>query len=146
MSSITNTPRRRNTETNELPWQNWELAGALLVVALVLAVLIAGGWHMTHHIAESALKLSELDAAPAAPQPAAAGKEDVSRSRRTRTPYETCFESIQLCQALGPAAPTDPCGVDCLQGNCYDGRGNWKMMGPVDFQQYGQGEYIGHAR
>lgn len=52
--------------------------------------------------------------------------------------------SIQLCQALGPAAPYDVHGVDCVQGGC--GELGWCAMGSVPWQEYAQGEYVGHER
>jgi polysaccharide biosynthesis/export protein len=51
---------------------------------------------------------------------------------------------ITLCQALGPAAPYNICGVDCADGRCC-GRG-WEAMRAIDWQAYAQGEYVGHAR
>ena len=52
---------------------------------------------------------------------------------------------IQLCQALGPAAPYPVWGVDSTVSG---GRGEvtWDARGPVDWQAYAQGEYVGHAR
>ncbi len=51
--------------------------------------------------------------------------------------------NILLCQALGPAAPYDICGVDCAACNC--GR-RWEQMRAIEWQAYAQGEYVGHAR
>ncbi len=56
---------------------------------------------------------------------------------------------IQLCQALGPAAPCPIMGVDCFangpcSGKCGDCR--WGAMGPINWQAYAQGEYVGHWR
>jgi polysaccharide export outer membrane protein len=52
---------------------------------------------------------------------------------------------IELCQALSPAAPNPVTGVDCVaNGGC--GENGWDAMGPIDWQQYAQGEYVGHAR
>jgi polysaccharide biosynthesis/export protein len=56
---------------------------------------------------------------------------------------------IQLCQALGPAAPCPIMGVDCFangpcSGKCGDCR--WRAMGPINWQAYAQGEYVGHWR
>lgn len=50
---------------------------------------------------------------------------------------------IRLCQALGPAAPWPIGGVDCATGNCGQG---WEAMRMIRWQQYAQGEYVGHAR
>ncbi len=49
-----------------------------------------------------------------------------------------------IAQALGPAAPYPIYGIDCVHGNCNDS--GWKAMGPVDWQRFGQGEYIGPHR
>lgn len=52
--------------------------------------------------------------------------------------------NILLCQALGPAAPFDICGIDCCDCNCR--RRGWEAMRAIDWQAYAQGEYVGHAR
>jgi polysaccharide export outer membrane protein len=52
---------------------------------------------------------------------------------------------IQLCQALGPAAPHAIWGVDSTAG-CGQGELTWKARGQVDWQAFAQGEYVGHAR
>ncbi len=53
--------------------------------------------------------------------------------------------SLQLCQALGPAAPHAISGVDCVSGgNC--GELGWEAMRMINWQSYAQGEYVGHAR
>lgn len=53
---------------------------------------------------------------------------------------------VQLCQALGPAAPCDIRGVDCAccRGPCHC-RG-WEAMRAIAWQAYAQGEYVGHER
>jgi polysaccharide export outer membrane protein len=53
--------------------------------------------------------------------------------------------NIHLCQALGPAAPHPIWGVDSTIG-CGQGEVTWKARGPVDWQSFAQGEYVGHAR
>lgn len=52
--------------------------------------------------------------------------------------------TVRLCQALGPAAPYDIQGIDCATGTC--GPQGWANMGPIPWQEYAQGEYVGHAR
>lgn len=60
---------------------------------------------------------------------------------------EAAGGEIQLCQGVGPDAPNVVPGVDCLNGNCnFDRRHGWQQMGPIGFQQYGAGEYVGPAR
>ncbi len=53
--------------------------------------------------------------------------------------------TIQLCQALGPAAPCDIPYVDCSCCN-WCRRGGWEMARAMYWQAYAQGEYVGHAR
>jgi polysaccharide export outer membrane protein len=60
----------------------------------------------------------------------------------SRTPEER--REILLCQALGPAAPYNVCGVDCAEGNCA--RRGWEAARAIAWQAYAQGEYVGHAR
>jgi len=60
----------------------------------------------------------------------------------SRTPEER--REILLCQALGPAAPYNFCGVDCAEGNCS--RRGWEAARAIAWQAYAQGEYVGHAR
>jgi polysaccharide export outer membrane protein len=50
---------------------------------------------------------------------------------------------VQLCQALGPAAPCNICGVDCAMCNCRCG---WEAARLIAWQAYAQGEYVGHER
>ena len=50
---------------------------------------------------------------------------------------------VQLCQALGPAAPCNVCAVD--GSTCCPGRG-WEAARLIQWQQYAQGEYVGLDR
>jgi hypothetical protein len=56
--------------------------------------------------------------------------------------------NIQLCQALGPAAPNNICAVDC--STCRSGRNcrcrGWEAARLIAWQAYAQGEYVGHER
>ena len=52
-------------------------------------------------------------------------------------------EKIRLCQALGPAAPCNICGVDCSRGGPCRG---WESARAIAWQAYAQGEYVGHHR
>jgi polysaccharide export outer membrane protein len=63
---------------------------------------------------------------------------------------EVSTSPIQLCQAYGPAPCGDACerpisGVDCRGG---DGCGElrWNAWGPIPWQAFAQGEYVGPAR
>jgi polysaccharide export outer membrane protein len=59
------------------------------------------------------------------------------------TPDAAATESvIQLCQALGPAAPCPIRAVDC--GTCC--RQGWECARIMAWQAYAQGEYVGHER
>lgn len=51
---------------------------------------------------------------------------------------------IELCQALGPAAPYPILGLDCANGAC--GELGWNAARPIDWQRFAQGEYLGHPR
>ncbi len=69
-------------------------------------------------------------------------EQEMSKARRVDSRF-------QLCQALGPAAPCPIMGVDCAVNgpcgcDCRDRR--WRAMGPIDWQAYAQGEYVGHWR
>ncbi len=55
-------------------------------------------------------------------------------------------EWIELCQALGPAAPYPICGVDCACNPGCGGRCGWESARQIAWQAYAQGEYVGHAR
>jgi polysaccharide biosynthesis/export protein len=54
---------------------------------------------------------------------------------------------IRLCQALGPAAPCPICAVDCSNCCSMGNRcGGWEAARLIAWQQYAQGEYVGHSR
>ena len=59
-------------------------------------------------------------------------------------PPRAAAGTIQLCQALGPAAPCPICAVDCSQ--CQGGCRGWEAARVIAWQAYAQGEYVGHAR
>jgi polysaccharide export outer membrane protein len=58
---------------------------------------------------------------------------------------EIVDQNILLCQALGPAAPHCIQGIDCAAGGAC-GELGWNAVGPVPWQAFAQGEYVGHAR
>ncbi|MFV2066894.1 MAG: polysaccharide biosynthesis/export family protein [Pirellulales bacterium] len=69
--------------------------------------------------------------------------------RSTARRHESDGVAIQLCQALGPAAPHSISGVDCVADGCGSTGGGelgWEAMGPIRWQAYAQGEYVGPAR
>lgn len=53
-------------------------------------------------------------------------------------------QPVELCQALGPAAPYAIKGLDCATGTC--GEQGWADARPIAWQRFAQGEYTGHAR
>jgi polysaccharide export outer membrane protein len=73
----------------------------------------------------------------------------VNVSSNTSTPSSSPVvidsQTVQLCQALGPAAPHPIWAVDSTAG-CGHGEVTWKARGNVDWQSFAQGEYVGHAR
>jgi polysaccharide export outer membrane protein len=77
---------------------------------------------------------------------------ELSAANMHAMPAPHTATAIQLCQALGPAAPCPIMGVDCAMSgpygccNCGKKFCGWKNMGPIDWQAYAQGEYVGHWR
>ncbi len=53
--------------------------------------------------------------------------------------------SAQVCQPLSPAAPFPIWGVDSAAG-CGCGEVGWDARGMIPWQEFAQGEYVGHAR
>src|SRR3954471_11432973 len=56
------------------------------------------------------------------------------------------FQSSGHAQALGPAAPHPIWGVDSAAGSCVGGEVGWDARGMIPWQEFAQGEYVGHAR
>lgn len=68
---------------------------------------------------------------------------DSTARNASSTPEER--QPIVQCQALAPIEPYDRCGVDST--NCCNGkRRGWEAARMIAWQQYAQGEYVGHAR
>ena len=90
-------------------------------------------------------------------QPRATSRQPVSASSATRPSSQPVRiaayhgavagkpQLVQLCQALGPAAPCNICAVDCSQCTNSRRRG-WEAARSIAWQAYAQGEYVGHAR
>ena len=72
-------------------------------------------------------------------------REFISRSEMATKNCVVDWNETRLCQALGPAAPHPIWGVDSTAG-CGRGEVTWDERGCVDWQSFGQGEYVGHAR
>ena len=60
-------------------------------------------------------------------------------------PIATPASTIQLCQAISPAAPHPIWGVDSAAG-CGCGEVGWDSRGSIPWQCFAQGEYVGDAR
>ncbi len=71
--------------------------------------------------------------------------EPATQTATAAKPANLQTQNIQLCQALGPAAPHAIWGVDSAAA-CGEGEVTWKARGNVDWQAFAQGEYVGHAR
>lgn len=57
----------------------------------------------------------------------------------------TVPRDVRPCQALGPAAPYPIWAVDSMSGRGC-GEVGWDARGCIPWQEFAQGEYIGHAR
>lgn len=68
-----------------------------------------------------------------------------TQAPRPIPPAVVKWREVQLCQALGPAAPHPIWAVDSTAG-CGMGEVTWQTRGQVDWQAFAQGEYVGHAR
>jgi polysaccharide export outer membrane protein len=53
--------------------------------------------------------------------------------------------NIRQCECLTPAAPYPIWGVDSLSGRCC-GEVGWDSRGMIPWQEFAQGEWVGHAR
>lgn len=107
--------------------------GGLLLAAIAL-------WGAAvHWTAEATLSAGKPSASAEAVREPAPGRDAVP------TPQHEPSQ-IVLCQALGPAAPYAIGGVDCA--NCIPGCGEpgWEAARAIQWQQFAQGEYVGHAR
>jgi polysaccharide export outer membrane protein len=54
-------------------------------------------------------------------------------------------QGAAACHSLDPAAPHPIWGVDSAAG-CHCGEVGWDARGMIPWQEYAQGEYVGHAR
>ena len=149
-------------------------ATALTVVALLGVANVLSGKFIQQE-EEGGISLpaeagsATVETAPAVNSPAKeaapANVRDKSRlylpiaSSFTGQPNFTGQPKLQLCQALGPAAPHAIWSVDSAANGCGCGGGcgtgcqsesqsepRWSARGCGDWQQYAQGEYVGHAR
>jgi polysaccharide export outer membrane protein len=113
------------------------LAGCLAVAMALLYCLSATSLAEDAPPADHALVAGQHETAPVPARPA--GRTTVPPARqRVEIPG-----MIQLCQALGPAAPCPVDGVDC--STCDACRG-WESTRVIAWQAYAQGEYCGPYR
>lgn len=73
------------------------------------------------------------------------GTSATETARPQSVPRELIPGDIQLCQALGPAAPYSIWSVDSAAGGGCAEVG-WDSRGCGNWQTFAQGEYVGHAR
>lgn len=59
-------------------------------------------------------------------------------------PTRSGVSTLPGVSTLSSVAPCVVPGVDCASGTC--GNLGWQAMGPIDFQLYGHGEYLGRSR
>jgi polysaccharide export outer membrane protein len=109
-----------------------------LAAAAALLAATAALWHL-HPVG------SETPAAVAEAGSAHAQHALIMKRPPWRTSEEWGDWPVQLCQALGPAAPCPVPAVECTREGCCD-NARWRDRQMIGFQQYAQGEYVGPAR
>jgi polysaccharide export outer membrane protein len=65
---------------------------------------------------------------------------------KVQSDSHTLPAGIRECQALGPAAPYPIWGVDSLSSGCSGCEVGWDARGMIPWQEFAQGEWVGHAR
>ena len=70
-------------------------------------------------------------------------KQVVVRAAAKPAAAAASVDPILLCQALSPAAPCPVPYKDCVGAA---GNPQVEMLGPLEFQKYAQGEYVGRSR
>jgi polysaccharide export outer membrane protein len=121
-------------------------AGTLYRTAAGL--LLAGSLIVVCCLAVSTRRADTGEAADAATgNPCPGGQSAVGSAQFIDHPSSTInrYGGILLCQALGPAAPCNVCGVDCSRCDPRGCRG-WESARAIAWQAYAQGEYVGHER
>jgi polysaccharide biosynthesis/export protein len=81
-------------------------------------------------------EIAEVSPSPCLPLP-------LSSLRPAHTPIVPT--NVHLCQCLTPAAPYPIWGVDSLSGRGC-GEVGWDSRGMIPWQEFAQGEWVGHAR
>lgn len=111
---------------------NFRTVTALLAAGLLAA---SGVW-MCGSAHEPAKRSSE---------PRLLSSRVMQASLALEAPAVSQLGKVQLCQALGPAAPHSIWSVDSAAGGSCNEVG-WGARGCNNWQSYAQGEYVGHAR
>lgn len=127
--------------------RNWRTIYALrLWLAAPALLLLSVGW--------CGLNVGQLDLLRKTPLLNADDAEDRETERNKPKTFRMGGDNvalapridpnIRLCQAYATLSGPPACAVDCgFAGACGAG---WNGALPVDFQPYGHGEYVGHAR
>ena len=120
-------------------------SAGLISASLALAGMLAIA-AFSHSARERARHETSRRGASVDPQGGRRGSVAERRTERARLKQERPAPpaDIELCQALGPAAPYPILGLDCASGAC--GELGWNAARPIDWQRFAQGEYVGHAR
>ncbi|HVX11212.1 MAG TPA: polysaccharide biosynthesis/export family protein [Pirellulales bacterium] len=111
------------------------------------AALGSAAWLVTRSPTVQGRAIANQRASSAVTRQADVPRGTLTTSRATEPPSADPPEEparYTLCQALGPAAPYPVAGLDCAGGVC--GEMGWRDAGPIPWQRYAQGEYLGHAR
>ncbi len=119
----------------------WVIAATIVIAAAVVA------WAQDEPVTVAKGE-KDVVAKPAsgvsAPTPVMDG-ETLPTMSSPRLPMRLLPPGIQLCQALSPAAPHPIWGVDSAAGGPCAEIG-WDARGMIPWQEFAQGEYVGHAR
>ncbi|MCI0492981.1 MAG: polysaccharide biosynthesis/export family protein [Planctomycetes bacterium] len=122
------------------------LADAAFGTAIAAAIsheTTTGGADSTRPMAAAA-PLPVVDAESAVPL-ASGSANDVRDGALAEPGVQVIKNDVRLCQALSPASPYPIWGVDSAAGNGC-GEVGWDSRGMIPWEQFAQGEYIGHAR
>ena len=119
-------------------WRRWFAAAALGV-----ALGVVGG---VLHSVYSRPILGRTEVARAAVSPSRCVASGQDGRAMYSAPLRVVGDDVRLCQALGPAAPYAIWGVDSAAAGCSGGEVGWDARGMIPWQEFAQGEYVGHAR
>jgi polysaccharide biosynthesis/export protein len=121
---------------SRLPRVRYAIALALLLLSgVALSLDLVARCELPQPVTSSVASADYLSDEPVAD--ACTGRVDV--------PAKQIKPEIQLCQALGPAAPYSIWSVDSAAGGGCAEVG-WDSRGCGNWQTFAQGEYVGHAR